>query len=1152
MTNPAATAAARDEELRLALVMNGGVSLAVWMGGVAFEFNRLVGETHPVYRGLLELARTRARIDVISGTSAGGINGAALALACVHDTSLWPLRDVWLDAGSFEALLRDPAASEPPSLLDGDGVFLPALERGFGKLVAPWRVDPALAPIDLTLTATMLRGEPQARLDDFGERIEDTNHRAQFHFERSPQAGDPFAQAGVVGELARAARTSASFPVAFEPRFVAAGADHCESVAGGRPRPLARARFMVDGGVLDNKPIEGALRAIFNLPPRGNVRRVLAYVTPDPAVTARAGDDDAKAPPELAEVAVGSLITVTGAESIADQLDRIDAHNAAVLQRRDAVATLVANTSPTELEQMSELLFDAYRERRIDGLLDYVVQEIEKALARGDGPAPAAGFGRRTRDWLKAVWRSDPQAAHYWQARVPQRGDRWSFRLQPADGWTWGLYSIEFAQRLALELLRRAQRLRHLIGPAQQQPADEVAAAAATADWEALDQRLRAERAGRGAPALSEDEVLGPLWAGVFGVQRAIDDEWARSRGLFGRYVAGLMQPLAEAGRSDEARAQAARQWLAERLVANPEEQESPAQRIAARQRRHAELARRIAELLLALEAPLQEVLASPRRLRSDEEAARRELQRLHDLLFAARDETHLEAPPAGPAERLLRRVLQLEVVTYALAGREREQGSYVELVQVSAHGASPWGGGSTPQDKLAGMQLAHFGAFYRKSWRANDWMVGRLDGIDRLVRIALNPDRLHRLYGGSAGAVDTVLARLRRLAVDDAEPDARAKLDEAWNSAALREELAFLARADARVPETLPLASEALVRRLHLEVLRRELPDLARAVHDDILDGTSDRGPSAKLAQQIELSAGFGRALQWLQARWRERTTAGALSLPLPTWFAQRPAETRLGAADAIRLYAADEYRIGRERLTGEAGADALTRTASRTIVVAHAALAAKRSGLMQFAALLRPLRLPLRAFHLAADRLLRESRSSTAVTTAMLVCGVLFVLGAGLAPEDAPLTGVAAIGWSLLFGWTATALLRQRLTRLLAIVLIALLLLAALGLEKALLPIVAGVALFVLLGLSTWLGGAVLSLIVLWWSVGKPGWDDLAAACSFAWPLVECARAPASAAALLLVQLAVPLAIVIVLALLAKLVDGRGGPPRQTPSRR
>jgi predicted acylesterase/phospholipase RssA len=52
---------------------------------VAFDLNRLVRETHTVYRGLLALTGTAARVEVISGTSAGGINGAALASAQLHE-----------------------------------------------------------------------------------------------------------------------------------------------------------------------------------------------------------------------------------------------------------------------------------------------------------------------------------------------------------------------------------------------------------------------------------------------------------------------------------------------------------------------------------------------------------------------------------------------------------------------------------------------------------------------------------------------------------------------------------------------------------------------------------------------------------------------------------------------------------------------------------------------------------------------------------------------------------------------------------------------------------------------------------------------------------------------------------------------------------
>ncbi|MCY0610801.1 DUF3376 domain-containing protein, partial [Klebsiella pneumoniae] len=61
-------------------------------------------------------------------------------------------------------------------------------------------------------------------------------------------------------------------------------------------------------------------------------------------------------------------------------------------------------------------------------------------------------------------------------------------------------------------------------------------------------------------------------------------------------------------------------------------------------------------------------------------------------------------------------------------ADAEIEQG--LELVQVSADTRSllapDW---QTAQQKLTGMRLHHFVAFYKRSWRANDWMWGRLDG---------------------------------------------------------------------------------------------------------------------------------------------------------------------------------------------------------------------------------------------------------------------------------------------------------------------------------------------------------------------------------------------------------------------------------------
>ena len=113
-------------ELRLALVCYGGVSLAIYMHGVTMEFERLVAasvayqrdqtkhdfaptDTAAEYWRLLqqleqqperwdadaaggEHVRTKVVVDIVSGTSAGGINGMFLAAAIARNRSQQPLQ----------------------------------------------------------------------------------------------------------------------------------------------------------------------------------------------------------------------------------------------------------------------------------------------------------------------------------------------------------------------------------------------------------------------------------------------------------------------------------------------------------------------------------------------------------------------------------------------------------------------------------------------------------------------------------------------------------------------------------------------------------------------------------------------------------------------------------------------------------------------------------------------------------------------------------------------------------------------------------------------------------------------------------------------------------------------------------------------------
>ncbi len=117
----------RERELRLALVCQGGVSLAVYMHGVTRELWQLLrasearlagrprepGESDAVWRAMLESIAgsldLRVICDVLAGASAGGINAVLLAHAIAGGHSLEPLRALWLEEADIDRLL-DPEA----------------------------------------------------------------------------------------------------------------------------------------------------------------------------------------------------------------------------------------------------------------------------------------------------------------------------------------------------------------------------------------------------------------------------------------------------------------------------------------------------------------------------------------------------------------------------------------------------------------------------------------------------------------------------------------------------------------------------------------------------------------------------------------------------------------------------------------------------------------------------------------------------------------------------------------------------------------------------------------------------------------------------------------------------------------------------------
>ncbi len=117
------------KELRVGLVLYGGVSLGVYINGVVTEiWNALRasrdaglddckagGKTDTVYRELLDAlasaevggtARLEIVVDTIAGTSAGGISGAALAKAIVSGGDMRELGETWIRKADIKKLKR--------------------------------------------------------------------------------------------------------------------------------------------------------------------------------------------------------------------------------------------------------------------------------------------------------------------------------------------------------------------------------------------------------------------------------------------------------------------------------------------------------------------------------------------------------------------------------------------------------------------------------------------------------------------------------------------------------------------------------------------------------------------------------------------------------------------------------------------------------------------------------------------------------------------------------------------------------------------------------------------------------------------------------------------------------------------------------------
>lgn len=300
-------------EVRFAVVLYGGVSLAIYMNGVSQELLRMVrgsaglpdddpdGDLDPVERIYRDLSRTldpkgptKFVIDIISGTSAGGINGVALAKALVLGCrDMDALRKAWTDDADIGLLLNDKGwtggrTRKADALLDGRHMY-DIILKTLRSMAPKGQPAPLVEMVDLFVTATDLEGR-SVPIQLTGTSIDERVHKAVFRFSydgTDGQGGSGQFGADCDPMLAFAARCTSSFPVAFPPmRYedIPADlrrADFGDFFAGGAP---FESRAFADGGYLDNRPFSHAIDLIPFRPTALPGQRKLLFIDPFPEV----------------------------------------------------------------------------------------------------------------------------------------------------------------------------------------------------------------------------------------------------------------------------------------------------------------------------------------------------------------------------------------------------------------------------------------------------------------------------------------------------------------------------------------------------------------------------------------------------------------------------------------------------------------------------------------------------------------------------------------------------------------------------------------------------------------------------------------------------------------------------------------------------
>ena len=286
-------------------------------------------------------------------------------------------------------------------------------------------------------------------------------------------------------------------------------------------------------------------------------------------------------------------------------------------------------------------------------------------------------------------------------------------------------------------------------------------------------------------------------------------------------------------------------------------------------------------------------------------------------------------------AEAVAARLFRLYITRYVLQPDGIGADQELELVQMSADTRTMLDRRTLAAEKLTGLQLHHFGAFYKGSWRASDWMWGRLDGAGWLVHLLLDPRRL-LLLAETATDRAAFLADLRDTLTSIAgsepppgiwaafprqpgTPDATGAPDAA-GAANAPAELAYLADGSTLpTPVSLPTTALWVAAGLQRHIAAEELAHVAQRAVADSANGYRVGAARDFVASYRRATAGPG--------------TAG--TAPASTAASGPPADDYPSVPTDRAHDVLQACRVSAERLAQEVGTPRMTQTLTQAAAV-------------------------------------------------------------------------------------------------------------------------------------------------------------------------------------------------------------------------